>query len=326
MTPAPHCTAVVLNWNGWRDTLACVLSLLRAAPAPGRIIVCDNGSTDGSLPQLEAALRLAVGAGLQCTDRAAVDATDVTAASLWLLSNGANLGYAGGNNVGLRLALRDPGCTHVWILNNDTEVAPDALAQALARMAAQPAIGLCGSTLVYAHDRRTVQAFGGSAYARWTGRTRHLGASSRLADVPSEPAAVEAQMACLVGAAMLARRAWIETVGPMHEDYFLYFEEIDWAARAAGRFGLAWAPRSIVYHKEGASAGTAARGGSPSSLYYLFRNRLRFAWRFHRLYMPTVLVSALWDIVKLALRARWSQAAAALRGALQLSLPATPGA
>lgn len=330
MVPVQHCTAVVLNWNGWRDTLACVHSLLQAAPAPRRIIVCDNGSADDSLPQLEAALRAAVagaaaGEGLRCTDRAGVEGADVTSARLWLVANGANLGYAGGNNVGLRLALRDPACGFVWVLNNDTEVAPDALAELLAHMAARPEIGLCGSTLVYTHDRQTVQAWGGSAYARWTGRTRHLGAQGRRADVPADPAAVEAQMACVVGAAMLVRRVWLDTVGLMTEDYFLFFEEIDWAARAAGRFRLGWAPRSTVFHKEGASIGTAGSGGSPLSLYYLFRNRLRFAWRFHRLFAPAVFAFTLWDVCKLAGRARWPQARAALRGTLQLARPPVAG-
>ncbi len=325
MAPVQHCTAVVLNWNGWRDTLACVHSLLRAEPAPGRIVVCDNGSADDSLPQLDAALRAAVGAGLQRTDRAGVDTADAEAARIWLVANGANLGYAGGNNVGLRLALRDPGCRFVWILNNDTEVAPDALAQALAHLLARPEIGLCGSTLVYAHDRQTVQACGGSAYTRLTGRTRHLGALGRLTDVPADPSDVEAQMACVVGAAMLVRREWLEAVGPMAEDYFLFFEEIDWAACVAGRFRLGWAPRSIVFHKEGASIGTAAAGGSPLSMYWLFRNRLRFAWRFHRPFVPAVLAFTLWDVFKLAARARWAQAGAALRGTLQLARPAAAG-
>lgn len=331
MEPVHSCAAVVLNWNGWRDTLACVHSLLQAQPAPGRIIVCDNGSTDGSLSRLEDGLRAAVGAAFVRTERRHLDAASVhlagsaaLAGRLWLVDNAANLGYAAGNNVGVRLALRDPACRHVWILNNDTVVAPDALAQLLKRMAARPDIGLCGSTLVYEHDRQTVQAFGGSAHSRWTGRTRHLGAHSQLVDVPADAAAVEAGMACVVGAAMLARREWIESAGLLCEDYFLYFEEIDWAARAAhaarpGRhFSLGWAPRSIVFHKEGASVGTAASGGSPLSLYYLFRNRLRFAFRFHRLFLATVLMSTLWDIAKLAARARWPQAWAALRGTLQL--------
>ena len=323
MPPLQHCTAVVLNWNGWPDTLACVQSLLAAQPAPRCIVVCDNGSADRSLVQLTAAFREAVGAGLKCIQRDEVESADPSEARIWLVANQANLGFAAGNNVGLRLALRDPACTHAWILNNDTEVAGDALARALARMDARPDIGVCGSTLVYAHDRQTVQALGGSAYSCLTGRTRHLGAHRRLADVPSDPAGIEAEMACVVGAAMLVHRDWLETVGLLGESYFLYFEEMDWATRAARmsaagpRRHVGWAPGSVVYHKEGAAIGTAATGGSPVSLHFLFRNRLRFAWAFHKACTPSVLAFMLWDIAKLALRRRWPQARAALCGTLQ---------
>jgi GT2 family glycosyltransferase len=123
----------------------------------------------------------------------------------------------------------------------------------------------------------------------------------------------------VVGAAMLASRTFLERVGLMREDYFLYCEEIDWArCGAAAGFKLGYAPSSLVFHKEGASIGTAANGGSPLSLYFLFRNRLRFAWRFHGFFLPTVFVFCLIDIAKFCVRRRWPQAVAALRGLLQL--------
>lgn len=314
---------VILNWNGKTDTLACLDSLLACDAVDLRIVVCDNGSHDGSLRALADWGAERFGSGFRTLGRAAVaSSSPVAGVHCYLIDNGANLGFAGGNNVGLRWALRDASCQYVWLLNNDTVVTPGALAQAVARMAQRPDIGLCGSTLVYEHDRQTVQALGGSAYSRWTGRTRHLGARGQLADVPADPTATEAVMACVVGAAMLVRREWLETVGLLCEDYFLYFEEIDWATRAAGRFRLGWAPGSIVYHKEGASIGTAADGGSPLSMYYLYRNRLRFSWRFHRPCLPVVWLHTLWDLAKLAARARWPQAGAALRGTLQMRPPA----
>jgi GT2 family glycosyltransferase len=329
MSIVPHCTAVLLNWNGWRDTLACLESLLRADAVPGRIVVCDNGSADDSLARIEAWMRAAPGTHFHATVRTqaqAVGPLDGGAGAgvvdLWLVANQANLGYAGGINVGLRLAMRDGACRLAWILNNDVEVQGDALLQAVRYMAGRPDIGICGSTLVYEHDRRTVQAFGGSSYSRWTGRSRHLGAMATLSEVPEEPQAVESQMACVVGAAMLVRRELLESVGLMTEDYFLYFEEIDWARRAARRFHLGYAARSVVFHKEGATIGTAANGGSPLSLYYLFRNRVRFAWRFHPWHFPAVFLFTCADAAKFVLRARWPQAVAALRGTFQRSMPA----
>lgn len=311
---------VILNWNGKTDTLACLDSLLASEGVDFRVAVCDNGSSDGSLAALDAWGLKRFGPAFRRLDANEVGSqTPAAHERFFLIDNAANLGFAAGNNVGLRWALRDPACRHVWLLNNDTVVAPDALSQALAHLAARRDVGLCGSTLVYAHDRQTVQAWGGSAYSRWSGRTRHLGAHSPLAQRPADPTTVEAEMACVVGAAMLVRREWLETVGLLGEDYFLYFEEIDWATRAAGRFRLGWAPGSIVFHKEGASIGTAPGGGSPLSAYYLFRNRVRFAWRFNRARLPVVLAFTLLDVAKLALRARWPQARAALRGTLQLA-------
>lgn len=323
---APAPVVVILNWNGWRDTLACVDSLRQSDTPRLRLVICDNGSTDGSVTSLAQALHSRFGSAFcQLGIAAAVGpSTQPGSAQVWLISNQANLGFAAGNNVGIRFALRDPACSHVWVLNNDTEVAPDALAQALARMQADPSIGICGSTLVYHHDRRTVQALGGASYSRWTGRTRHLGAFGQLADVPADGGPIEQASACVVGAAMLVSRAFLDTVGLMREDYFLFYEEMDWATRAArpkpaGRsFRLGYAPRSVVFHKEGASIGTAASGGSALSLFYLFRNRVRFSWRFHRRYTPVVLACALLDVARLAARQRWPQAVAALRGALQL--------
>jgi len=309
---------VILNWNGKTDTLACLESLLESEGVEFRVVVCDNGSGDDSLAALASWGRQHFGSGFRQLGRAEVDvAAPAPHERFFLVDNAANLGFAGGNNVGLRWALRDAACRHVWLLNNDTVVAPDALSQVLARLTAHSDMGLCGSTLVYAHDRQTVQAWGGMAYSRWTGRTRHLGAFSRLGQLPANPAAVEAEMACVVGASMLVRREWLETVGLLGEDYFLYYEEMDWAVRAAGRFKLGWAPRSIVFHKEGASIGTAPAGGSQLSTYYLFRSRVRFAWRFNRGRLPLVLAFTLMDAAKLAFRARWPLARAALRGTLQ---------
>lgn len=318
---------VVLNWNGWADTIACLESLRRLdAAAPARLIVCDNGSTDGSAPRLAAWGRAAFGGAFVRLDRAQA-AAGVRPADGWrmaLIDNGANLGFAGGNNVGVRWALADPGCTHVWLLNNDTEVAPDALAQALDRMAADPAIGLCGSTLVYHHDRGRVQAFGGSSYDPRTGGTRHLGAFEPVAQVPDDPSEVEARMACVVGAAMLASRRFLAEVGLPSEDYFLYYEEIDWAWRARGRYRMGYAPRSLVWHKEGASIGTAASGGSPLSLYYLYRSRARFVARHDPAHRAVVRRRCLMEIARMALRGRFGAARAALDGLLDRDRPGLP--
>ena len=126
-------------------------------------------------------------------------------------------------------------------------------------------------------------------------------------------------MSYVTGAAMLVSRAFIENTGLMEEGYFLYFEELDWAARGRCRFRLGYAPDSIVVHKEGASIGSKASGGSPLSMFYLFRNRIRFCRRFYPWFLPTVFVFSFLDVLKLAVRCRWPQAKAALGGCLQIN-------
>ncbi len=314
---------ILLNWNGWQDTIECLTSLLTSVGVDFVTVVCDNDSTDGSLEQLRtwSMSALPSGSTVFMTGAEVADGMHLgPTVKVAFVRNSRNFGFAGGNNVGIRLAMNDCACRYVWLLNNDTVVTPDALATVVAHAEADTRIGLCGSTLIYYHDRFVVQAFGGAVFNKGTGRARHLGAFAPLTAIPVDPVAIESSLSYVAGAAMLVRREYIEQVGLMQDDYFLYFEEIDWATRGRGRFRLGYAPRSWVYHKEGASIGTAPSGGSPLSVYYLFRNRLRFTKRFYPLRLFTVVPACIWDIVKLALRGRSHQAVAALRGMLLLPI------
>jgi GT2 family glycosyltransferase len=311
---------VLLNWNGWGDTLACLDSLFDGRATPCRVLVCDNDSHDESVAKISAWGQNRFGNLFERITRNDVDrgVSLRKDTKLALIENGTNLGFAAGNNVGVRLAMRSPDCQYVWLLNNDTTVAPDALAEVIARTESDPSIGLCGSTLVYHHDQQMVQALGGAVFNRFTGRSRHIGAFLPLRSVPTDPAPTERAMSYVIGAAMLVRRAYLEQIGLMQEDYFLYYEEIDWCTRGKDKFRLGYAPNSLVFHKEGASIGTAASGGSNQSLYYLFRSRVRFTARFFPYALPTVLVFCAVDILKFLLKQKFSSADAALRGVLQL--------
>lgn len=289
---SPRVAVVVVNWNGWRDTIACLDSLLPILPEGGRVIVCDNASQDDSLTHIR---QWAEGRGespaqppfvhmraqrpVHCVEYGRVQAEAGGSPDdpvLVLVRTGDNLGFAGGNNVGMRYALAR-GYDHIWLLNNDTVVNEHSLAALLARMHADPAIGMCGSTLAYFHQPDMVQALGGARFDFLRGVGQHMGVGGRL-DVKRDVAAIENSLDYVVGASMMVSRHFLETVGLMNEEYFLYFEEIDWAMRAKGRFKLAWARASVVLHKEGATIGSSHRTRpSVTSLRYLYRNRLRFA-------------------------------------------------
>lgn len=288
---APTVFIVVLNWNGWRDTDACLGSLAGLDYPSYRVVVVDNASTDGSEAQLRA-----------------------RHPHVTLLQSGANLGFAGGNNVGLRYALAE-GANYVWLLNNDTLVEADALTQLVAKMQRDPGLGLCGSTLLYEAQRDRVQALGGARYNRWLGSVRHLGQHQPRAQ-PIDEGAVEAQLDYLIGASLLASRAFLEQVGLLQDDYFLYFEELDWAARARGRFRLGYAAKSVVYHKEGSSIGGTGRAKAAKSYtadLYALRNRVRFTRRFYPYALPTVYLGLLVALANRVRRRQWDRVALIVR-------------
>lgn len=312
---------VILNWNGLSDTLDCLPGLLQDDNLS--IIICDNGSSDGSLVAIKGwLLSNYPQRSVHSLVQSQIDQVNMgQSGCIYLLQNGSNLGFAGGNNTGIRLAMRDPACRYIWLLNNDTTVQADTLNMAVMRMEQDRSIGICGSTLVYSHNPTCLQALGGALYSRWTGRSRHIGAFANVSHIPLSPDAIEREMSYVVGASMLVRREFIEAVGLMQDDYFLYYEEADWAERGKGKFRLGYAPESIVFHKEGASIGTSATGGSPLSVFYLFRNRIRFTWRFHPLFLPFVVLFAVVDVLRFVSKGRWKQARAALRGILQCAPP-----
>jgi GT2 family glycosyltransferase len=305
-SPAQYDVAVVvLNWNGWRDTLACVASLCEFAPTNTQIIVCDNGSTDGSFDRLSAEWAQRFGqSGFQSLI-AQPECAPLASPRIVLIQTGANLGFAGGCNVGLKFAMQG-SARFFWLLNNDTEIESGAVEALVDRFSRESMLGMCGSQLVFHDDPDVVQALGGAIYDPKTGVAQHIGAhDSRSTSI--DPALVESRMDYVVGASMMVTRCFLEQVGLMTEDYFLYFEEIDWAMRGRSKgFKLGYAPNSVVRHKEGASIGTNSRKtGSLLSYRYLSRNRLLFTARFFPQCLRAVKARMAYEALVFAKRREW---------------------
>lgn len=239
--------AVVLNWNGGDDTPRALASL-----AGIETICVDNGSTDGSDAEVERRF------------------PDVE-----LIRAGANLGFAGGNNAGIRRAI-ERGADWVLLLNNDA-VAEQGLAEALERAAAaRPDAGLLACKVLF-EDGDTVMYAGASfnAWLGYSGRRTGFGKPTvslqhDLRDVPRAD-----------GAAMAVSRALVERVGMFDERLFAYVEDVDLSlrARAAG-FAVVFVPGAVVRHKGSASTGGAA---STTNMYYSTRNTIAVVERFRPL-------------------------------------------
>jgi GT2 family glycosyltransferase len=229
--------AVVLNWNGGDDTLAALASL-KGIPT----ICVDNGSTDGS-------------------DRLVEERFP----NVELIRTGANLGFAGGNNIGMRRA-QGLGADWVLLLNNDA-VAEPGLAAALDRAArARPDAGLLACK-VLSEDGTSVQ-YAGAGFNKW------LGYSGRVqTDGPDELRAV----ARADGAAMAVSSDAMMRAGLLDTELFSYVEDFEWSLRIrrAG-FAVVFVPEARARHK-----GSAATGGraSTTNLYYDTRNTIVVAER-----------------------------------------------
>ena len=292
----PENTAsIILNYNGADDTIACLRSLYSLNEVPFPIIVVDNHSTDTSCSTVLQAWR-------QWADPVVTSGVPVlpTTRAVFLQLS-VNNGYAAGNNAGIRCALSYPSCQAVWVLNNDTEVRSDTLTGLCGCLNAHPEAALTGATLVFAHARNLVQCAAGFSINRYCGTTPAVCGHGALDDVLRLPVAeVARKLNYLCGASMLIRREVFDRIGLFREDYFLYYEDTEFCLRAqrAG-FLLAWAPSSIVYHKEGSSTGaeSAAEGRAfsrPAWVDYLaLRNRIYMMRKHYPWALPVVAASYL---------------------------------
>ncbi|HKR28989.1 MAG TPA: glycosyltransferase family 2 protein [Terriglobales bacterium] len=333
MSRPPMIAIIVVTWNGWTETIECLESLLRLNYSRFRVFVCDNGSNDleyigrwanGDLPagcnnpRLQHLTIPPVAKPVPHLSLAAGETIDLSqrVERLLLVQTGANLYYAGGNNVGLRLALSEPEMEFAWLLNNDTVVDANALTHLVRRMEQKPEAGICGSTLLYYDAPEVVQAMGGSTYNAWLARIGQIGTGSSRRDL-LPPEKVESQMRYVAGASMFLRRELLEKVGLLDERYRVYFEEIDLATRVRNKYPLAYAPESIVFHKEGAALGTStlrSRRPSARAQQYSCRNRILFT----RIHFPArlapVLLATLASVFARLLTGRMEEFRASLRG------------
>lgn len=231
----PLVYVVLLNWNGWQDTVKCIESLKSLTYPNYEIVVLDNSSTDDSVARIREAH------------------PDVT-----LIETGANLGFAGGNNVGIRYAL-DRGADYIWLLNNDTKVFANTL-EALVTVAEDDhTIGILGSPIYEMDEPEILQTWGGGHINMVLGRATRC----KKGDIPDY----------VTGASMFVRGKVFDTVGLLDDKFFMYWEDADFSLRAT-KYGwkIYVEPQARVLHKESASVGLKSyhqfRMYTESSLYF----------------------------------------------------------
>lgn len=289
---------LLLNWRNAKDTFECLDSIDACIDHEiAGVVLCDNGSNDGSLEAFQKWLQdktwpythYQYQAG-EFIWQASIE-QEQHRLPLVLIDNQSNLGFAGGNNIGLQFIQTRLEYDFVYLLNNDTLIEANTVSSMVAQFEQNPKMGLCGSKVIYAHTPTKVQAYGGARFNRYLGRAVNLGAMANR-NVQEDIEQVRAHLDYILGASTMISKSFLETVGGMEERYFLYYEEIDWAVRAkrAG-FVLGYAPDSIVFHKEGASIGSSFEktGRSPLSAHYMITSKLRFTAKFYPFLLPFVI-------------------------------------
>lgn len=249
LTKDARVATVILNYDDAADTLAAVDSLRLSENLDQRLIVVDNN------PDLVAQTWLAsrLNRGIE------------------YVATGSNLGYAAGNNVGIRVAM-EKRPEFLWILNPDVRVTPTTLTGLLAAATDAPDAGIVGGRILHGGSRpQSIWFDGGIIDASRQGATSHVN-SGKLHD--STPSRGIVDVDYVTGACMLMRTRAVAQVGQIPEDYFLYFEETDYCKRmqAAG-----W--RTVVNQAVVLSHFKRSSGDLPTAhyLYYMTRNRIHFA-------------------------------------------------
>jgi GT2 family glycosyltransferase len=330
---------IILNWNGWEDTIECLESILKIDYDHYQIILCDNDSKDNSLENIikwakgeldvnfigNESLKQKVFPGSQKpitysiysqTEALEHEFTRCSDSKLILIRNDGNIGFAAGNNVGINYALLNGDCDYVWLLNNDTVVDRYSLSELVQRIQFNPSAGMCGSTLLYYENPSIIQALGGDYYNLWTGFNQHIGGLKPYIKGKNYSFA-GSKLSFLVGASILVKVSLLNEVGLLCEDYFLYYEELDWAVRAKKKsYTLEYASGSVVYHKVGASTGGSSfkiREKSTTSDFYLIRNRLLVTNKFFPYALPTVYIFLMITLIRRLFRFQWRRILMILR-------------
>jgi GT2 family glycosyltransferase len=240
MTGDARVFVIILNWNRKDATIACLESVYRIDYSPLEVIVVDNGSTDGSVAAIKSRFK------------------DVI-----IIEERTNLGFCAGNNIAIDYGMRR-GADLFLVLNNDTLVEPSILRELKASLDSDSSIAAVNPVIVQGASREhlcgtRIDWGSGGLCAQY--KQDEIERNGRLADIDFA-----------TWCAVLISRVAVEKIGVLDEEFFCYYEDIDWGVRCR-RSGMRTVlhPNPLVYHEGSLSSGGAF---SPMACYYLFRNRM----------------------------------------------------
>lgn len=330
----PKVCIVLVNYKTWKDTIECMESVLKSDYKNYQIVVVENGSDEENWNQLIKWAR-----GEQENEvspenklyhlsqppaakpilyfRAHAGESDTLRLGeieniypILFIQSKINLGFAGGNNVGMRYALNS-NFDYVWLLNNDTVIEKNAIRElvnyAELKKQKQEKTGIIGSKLLVYHLPEKMQGVG-AVFNKYSAKSKIIGAQEI-----DNGQYDDKEISCnyVIGAAMFVSKEFLLDTGLMSEEYFLYNEENDWSARAKRKgWSVAVAVKSRVYHKQGASTGNSPKKSKwqIKALNYKYRGKIKLYKKYYSPQLPFLYFHLISRSVKYLLKGNISEA------------------
>ncbi|MBL4866100.1 MAG: glycosyltransferase family 2 protein [Pseudomonadales bacterium] len=324
---------IVLNYKNLTDTIECLESLFLIDYGNAVVVVVDNDSQDGSIEGIQnwadgtCGYHMPKSSPLDelrtCFVKKPLKYTYIKEGcepigasleqKLVIIAGNDNRGYAAGNNKGVRYAMARGDCKYVWLLNNDTVVDRYVLSYQVKQMQtfsmAERQIGILGHKLNYYYSPDRIQAIGG-IYNRFMASAKHLG-EGELDFGQYNESCQDKNIDYPIGASLFVNVEFIKDVGLLTEDYFLYYEEIDWVVRGKRRgWELGYCGAGKIYHKEGSSAGSSMNANKVGYLsdFYSVANKLIVTRNLYPHLLPFAAISFLLSIVNRLRRGHFKKA------------------
>ncbi|MBP7792219.1 MAG: glycosyltransferase family 2 protein [Candidatus Goldbacteria bacterium] len=269
----PKVYIIILNYLNWMDTIECMESVVNTYYKDKSIIVVNNGADAQSYIKIKDF------------------AGRFPDADIHIINSEKNNGYAAGNNAGIRYAMSKGDAKYLWIINNDTVVMPDSidmLVEYCEEMSARGRkLGITASKIYYYGTDKIINGVGGR-YNKMFGDGKLIGVFQKDKGQYDN---CNVKLDYVPGSAMFVSAKFINETGLLNEEYFLFYEEMDWSLRGKKMgFELGYCCKSVVFHKEGATIGSSSSGGKNSELaeFYGLRNRIFFTKKYFPLFLPFV--------------------------------------
>lgn len=333
----PSLGVVIVTYASGNVVLDCLESLLASTGVRLAVVVVDNASPDETINILQAwsagtliwkpPTDLPFGLAPTPKPLTLYDATDNPLAPdghrVSVIQMDVNGGFAAGVNRGLAHLATDRELSRFWILNPDTVIHAGAAAAFANAPTPEAGFGLLGGRVIYLDATCNTIQIDGGVIDRRTGVTRncHQYAPHNATKSPDPD-----KLDFVTGASLVVSRSFLDRAGPMPEDYFLYYEEVDWALRR-GDLPIIYCPKGIVYHRAGdvIGSGRPGRPASPFSLYFMHRNRIRFMRRHFPASLPGAYAYSLAKAAQLASKGDWRSVSALLCGTFGRAPPSEVG-